>query len=37
MDPNDKFRDCFICLYWDDEFEMCMNPGLFCPDLEDEV
>lgn len=29
------FHDCPQCEYWDSEFEVCFNPGPFCPDPDD--
>lgn len=30
------FHDCPQCEYWDEEFEVCFNPGPFCPEPADE-
>ena len=31
------YRDCPQCEYWDADFEMCLNPGPFCPDPDEEA
>lgn len=30
------FSDCASCPYWDSDFEICFNPGPFCPDPDED-